>query len=45
LVLNAALDAVLSELYRGEFASLFGVEHLQLLPCLHLDSGMKILDL
>jgi hypothetical protein len=45
LALDVALGAVLPELHRGEFASPVGAEHLQLLPCLHLDSGMEILDL
>jgi hypothetical protein len=45
LALDATLGAVLPELHRGEFASPVGAEHLQLLPCLHLDSGMEILDL
>jgi hypothetical protein len=45
LALDAVLSAIQLELHGGEFASLIGTEHLQLLPCLHLDNGLEILDL
>jgi hypothetical protein len=42
---ESVLSAILLELHRGEFASPIGAEHLQLLPRLHLDCGLEILDL
>jgi hypothetical protein len=45
LALDAALGAVALELHGGEFTSPISTEHLQLLPGLHFDGGLEILDL
>jgi hypothetical protein len=45
LALDAALDAVAPKLHRGEFTSPISTEQLQLLPGLHYDGGLEILDL